>query len=124
MPAACPPDAIATAKDSVGGALAVAASIGGAAGNEVAQVARAAFVDGLQFASRAGAVVTLIGVVVTLLWLPARARGRDVTVQAGEFADEHPELRPQEAAAPSTASRSATSPGPSLAGSATNPIPS
>ena len=35
-----PADAIATAKDSVGGALAVAASIGGAAGSQVAQVAR------------------------------------------------------------------------------------
>ena len=120
-----PASAVAAAKDSVGGALAVAASIGGAAGNEVAQVARAAFVDGLAFASRAGALVTLIGVVITLLWLPARARGRDVTVQAGEFAAEHPELRPQEAAAPSTASRSATSPGSSASpGSAANPIPS
>jgi len=119
-----PANAVAAAKDSVGGALSVAASIGGAAGNEVAQVARSAFVDGLAFASRAGALVTLIGVVITLLWLPARARGRDVTVQAGEFAAEHPELRPQEAA-PSTASRSATSPGPSTSpGSAANPIPS
>ena len=36
-----PADAVAAAKDSVGGALAVAASIGGAAGNELAQVARA-----------------------------------------------------------------------------------
>jgi Na+/melibiose symporter-like transporter len=119
-----PASAVAAAKDSVGGALAVAASIGGAAGNEVAQVARSAFVDGLQFASRAGALVTLIGVVITLLWLPARARGRDVTVQAGEFAAEHPELRPQEAA-PSTTSRSATSPDSSASpGSAANPIPS
>ena len=119
-----PASAVTAAKDSVGGALAVAASIGGAAGNEVAQVARSAFVDGLQFASRAGALVTLIGVVITLLWLPARARGRDVTVQAGEFAAEHPELRPQEAA-PSTTSRSATSPGSSASpGSAANPIPS
>jgi len=119
-----PANAVAAAKDSVGGALSVAASIGGAAGNEVAQVARSAFVDGLAFASRAGALVTLIGVVITLLWLPARARGRDVTVQAGEFAAEHPELQPQEAA-PSTASRSATSPGPSTSpGSAANPIPS
>ena len=49
---------------------------------------------------RAGAVVTLIGVVVTLIWLPARARGRDVTLQAGEFADEHPELRPDHVPAP------------------------
>jgi EmrB/QacA subfamily drug resistance transporter len=120
-----PADAIAAAKDSVGGALAVAGSIGGAAGNGLAQVARSAFVDGLEVASRAGALVTLVGVVITLLWLPARARGRDVTVQAGEFAAEHPELRPQEAAAPSSASRSATSPGPSASpGSATNPIPS
>ena len=120
-----PADAIAAAKDSVGGALAVAGSIGGAAGNGLAQVARSAFVDGLEVASRAGALVTLVGVVITLLWLPARARGRDVTVQAGEFAAEHPELRPQEAAAPSNASRSASSPGPSASpGSAANPIPS
>jgi Na+/melibiose symporter-like transporter len=120
-----PADAIATAKESVGGALGVAASVGGAVGNQVGQVARDAFVDGLQFASRAGALVTLIGVVVTLLWLPARARDRDATLQAGEFAAEHPELRPHEAPAPSAASRSATSPGsPASPGAATDPIPS
>ena len=50
--------------------------------------ARAAFMDGFRAASRVGAVVTLIGVVITLLWLPARARQRDVTLQAGEFAAE------------------------------------
>jgi EmrB/QacA subfamily drug resistance transporter len=120
-----PASAIDAAKDSVGGALGVAASIGGAAGNAVAQVARDAFVDGLAFASRAGALVTLVGVVITLLWLPARARGRDATLQESEFAAEHPELRPHEAPAPSTASRSATSPGSSASpGSAANPIPS
>jgi len=119
-----PADAIATAKDSVGGALGVAASIGGAVGTQVAQVAKNSFVDGLQVASRAGALVTLIGVVVTLLWLPARARDHDMTLQAGEFAAEHPELRP-EAPAPSAASRSASSPGsPASPGAATDPIPS
>jgi EmrB/QacA subfamily drug resistance transporter len=119
---ALPASAIAAAKDSVGGALAVAASVGGAAGSQVADVARNAFVDGLQFASRAGALVTLIGVAVTLIWLPARARDRDMTLQAGEFAAEHPELRPDDAPAPATASRSAAAPG-SPAPSA-DPIPS
>ncbi|HEX6786460.1 MAG TPA: DHA2 family efflux MFS transporter permease subunit [Acidimicrobiales bacterium] len=119
-----PADAIAAAKDSVGGALGVAASVGGAVGNQVAQIAKDAFVDGLQVASRAGALVTLIGVVVTLLWLPARARDHDATMQAGEFAAEHPELGP-EAPAPSAASRSASSPeSPASPGAATDPIPS
>jgi hypothetical protein len=91
----------------------------------VASVARDAFVDGLQVASRAGALVTLIGVVVTLLWLPAHARDRDTTLQAGEFAAEHPEPRPQEAPASSAASRSAASPGsPASPGTAAGPIPS
>ena len=119
---ALPASAIAAAKDSVGGALAVAASIGGAAGSQVADVARNAFVDGMQFASRAGALVTLIGVAVTLVWLPARARDRDMSRQAGEFAAEHPERRPDDAPAPATASRSAAVPG--SPATSTDPIPS
>ena len=119
---ALPASAIVAAKDSVGGALAVAASIGGAAGSQVADVARNAFVDGMQFASRAGALVTLIGVAITLIWLPARARDRDMSRQAGEFAAEHPERRPDDASAPATASRSAAAPGSSA--TSADPIPS
>jgi EmrB/QacA subfamily drug resistance transporter len=77
------------AQDSVGGALQVATSVGGEAGRLITQSARSAFMDGLTTASRAGALVTLIGVFVILRWLPARARPRDVEMQAEEFAAEH-----------------------------------
>ncbi len=89
-----PPAAVAQAKDSIGGAAQVAATLGGAAGAAVVSAARSAFMDGFQTAVRSGAVVTLIGIVVTLKWLPARAKDDDVTVQASEFTAEHPELQP------------------------------
>jgi len=94
-----PASAVATAKDSLGGALKVAGAIGGAAGEKLADLAKSSFVDGLQAASRAGAIVTFIGVVVTILWLPAHARSHDVALQAGEFAAEHPGARPAPAPA-------------------------
>ena len=84
-----PASAVDAAQDSVGGALQVASSVGGAAGDLITQAARSAFMDGLRTASRAGALVTLIGVFVILRWLPARARPRDVERQAEEFATEH-----------------------------------
>ena len=67
----------------------MASSVGGEAGRLITQSARSAFMDGLTTASRAGALVTLIGVFVILRWLPARARPRDVEMQAEEFAAEH-----------------------------------
>jgi hypothetical protein len=84
-----PATAVDAAQDSIGGALRVASTVGGAAGDMITQAAGSAFMDGLRTASRAGALVTLIGVLVTLRWLPARARPRDVELQTEEFAAEH-----------------------------------
>jgi EmrB/QacA subfamily drug resistance transporter len=89
-----PVNIVEQAKDSVGAAMQAAAALGGAAGAGLKAAAGSAFIDGFQAALRVGAVVTLIGLVITLLWLPARARSRDTRRQAEEFTAEHPELQP------------------------------
>ena len=89
-----PAAALAEAEDSLGAALRVAGTIPGNLGQAVAESARGAFMDGLRVASLAGASVTVIGTIVTLLWLPARARASDATLQASEFAAEHAAPQP------------------------------
>ncbi len=89
-----PADVLATAKESVGGALQAASAIGGQAGQTLAAAARSAFIDGFHVSLLGGAAVTLVGVVVTLLWLPAHARQPDRVLQQAEFVAEHPELEP------------------------------
>jgi EmrB/QacA subfamily drug resistance transporter len=89
-----PADVLEQAKDSVGAALRAAAVIGGRTGDGIGAAARSAFIDGFHAALRVGALVTIIGVVITLVWLPARARPRDVDSQAEEFEAEHPGLQP------------------------------
>jgi EmrB/QacA subfamily drug resistance transporter len=86
-----PADVLEQAKDSVGAALQAAAAIGGSTGDGIGAAARSAFIDGFHAALRVGALVTIIGVVITLVWLPARARAGDVDSQAEEFEAEHPE---------------------------------
>ena len=68
-----PGDAATAAGDSVGAALAVADRIGGPSGEALAEVARQSFVDGLHVAVLIGAGVALLGALVALAWLPARA---------------------------------------------------
>jgi EmrB/QacA subfamily drug resistance transporter len=92
-----PASLVAQAKDSVGAAMGAAAQLGGAAGERLQALAADAFMGGFSAALRVGAVVTLVGLVVTLVWLPARARVRDVSGQAREFTGEHPELQPDPA---------------------------
>ena len=58
---------------SLGGALAVAASAGGATGALLARGARDAFTSGMEISFLVGAVVALGGVVTVLVWLPSRA---------------------------------------------------
>ena len=72
--AGLPAAAAEVARDSLGGALAVAQQVGGRAGQGLVEVARAAFVDGTGFAMLVGAVFALAGAVVAVLFLPARAR--------------------------------------------------
>ena len=69
-----PAAAAEVARDSLGGALAVAQQVGGPAGQGLVDVARVAFVDGTGFAMLVGSVFALAGAVVALLFLPARAR--------------------------------------------------
>jgi hypothetical protein len=82
-----PPDVANGIKDSVGFALQAAARIGGSAGAELADAARAAFIDGFHAGLIVGGVVAAIGAVCVVLWLPARARRRDIERQDAEFTD-------------------------------------
>jgi hypothetical protein len=68
-----PDQALDTATSSVGAALAVAQRIGPAA-EPLVNAARQAFVDGMVIGSRVTAVVAVLGALVALKWLPARAQ--------------------------------------------------
>jgi EmrB/QacA subfamily drug resistance transporter len=92
-----PPDVLATAKESVGGALQAAAQVGGDAGRALAGAARSAFIDGFHASLLAGSFVTLIGLVVAVIWLPAHAREPEQEFQRAEFLAEHAELEPHPA---------------------------
>ena len=84
-----PADVLTVAKQSVGGALQAAAQIGGQAGQALANVARSAFIDGFHASLLAGSVVTFIGIIVAIVWLPAHAREHDRELQLTEFRAEH-----------------------------------
>jgi EmrB/QacA subfamily drug resistance transporter len=72
-----------TINGSVGGALAVAGRVGGALGAQLAQVAKSAFVSGMDLGLTTGAAVALAGGILALLWLPGRAPARISRVGAG-----------------------------------------
>ena len=63
-------------RGSLGGALEVAARVGGTLGAELADYARQAFVSGMDLALRAGAFVVLAGCLVALIVLPWDYRRR------------------------------------------------
>lgn len=84
-----PPQVVDTAKSSLGGAIAVAPNLPGGLGAELLKVANQGFVDSLHTGALVAAGATFCGVVVALLFLPARARSHDVEVQAVEYAEEH-----------------------------------
>ena len=73
-----PASAAAAASDSIGAATAVAAQIGGAAGQALLAAADRAFVDGLGIAVLIASVVAGAGALLVILFLPSRAR-EDVT---------------------------------------------
>jgi EmrB/QacA subfamily drug resistance transporter len=60
---------------SLGGAQAVAAHVGGAAGALLDQAARAAFISGMDLGLRVGAILALTGALLALVALPARPHG-------------------------------------------------
>jgi predicted MFS family arabinose efflux permease len=80
-----PPAILEGIKDSVGYALGVASKLGGSAGAELADAARAAFIDGFHAGIVVAGVVAAVGAVAVLLWLPARARHQDIERQHAEF---------------------------------------
>jgi len=69
-----PPTVASTILGSLGGALAVSASAGGATGALLARAARTAFVSGNGVALAAGAIVSLGGAVLVLVALPSQPR--------------------------------------------------
>ena len=71
----------AAAQDSLSGALATAAGVGGQAGARLAATAQEAFVSGMHTAVLVGAAIALIGALVALLFLPAR-EGATTTMPA------------------------------------------
>jgi EmrB/QacA subfamily drug resistance transporter len=84
-----PPEAQTAAKDSIGGALGVAADGAqrgfGDFATQFAADAKDAFVVAMHRGVLVGAVVALLGAVMAYLWLPARARSQDVESQTAEF---------------------------------------
>ncbi len=63
-----------TISGSIGGALTVAAHLGGGLGADLAQVARSAFISGMDLGLATGAGVAIAGAVLALAWLPGRAQ--------------------------------------------------
>ena len=67
-----PPALRATASESVGGALAVAGRLPGAAGAELADAARTGFVQAMHLTSSVSSAVALFGALVVLRYMPGR----------------------------------------------------
>lgn len=67
---------------SLGGALAIAARVGGVRGDTLADIARQGFVSGMDLAMLVGACVVAIGAVMALVFLPSRAKPQDPSLQA------------------------------------------
>ena len=64
----------ATILRSIGGALGVAAHLGGTLGAQLARAARSAFISGTDLALLSAAAVVLVGCLLAAAALPARAR--------------------------------------------------
>jgi hypothetical protein len=73
-----PPEAATAVREGVGGASIVAERIGGPEGQALLEAARSAFVDGMGVALVVAGAVTLVGALVALVFLPARATTDDV----------------------------------------------
>ncbi len=69
-----PPDAAATANDSIGPALALAARLGGQEGQALAAAARSAFVDAMGTTAIVAAGFAVAGALIALIFLPAHER--------------------------------------------------
>ena len=72
-----PAAVLTTILGSLGGALAVAAHVGGILGAALAHLARSAFISGMDLGLTVGAVVALAGALIALVALPARPAADD-----------------------------------------------
>lgn len=72
-PPGAPPEVADVVTDSVGGAIAVAARLGGSEGAALAAMARDAFLDAMDAAMILAAAVAFVGAIVAWRFMPARA---------------------------------------------------
>jgi EmrB/QacA subfamily drug resistance transporter len=85
-------------ENSLGFALETASRLGGPAGETLANTARTAFVDGMHQGFLVAAAAALVGAIVALVWLPARARRATEELEA-EYEAEQAEPTPAPAPA-------------------------
>jgi len=76
-----PAPALDAAKESMGAALAVGNQVGGSDGARIIDAARDAFVHAMARASLVTAAFSVLGAVVALRWLPARATDHDEALE-------------------------------------------
>jgi hypothetical protein len=76
-----PAPALDAAKESMGAALAVGNQVGGSDGARIVDAAREAFVHAMTRASLVTAAFAVIGAIVALRWLPARATDHDEAIE-------------------------------------------
>jgi hypothetical protein len=79
-----PAPAVAAARESVAAALGVAAQAPAAAQHAIIGAAQSAFLDGMHAGSWVAAGAALVGAVVAIACLPARAASKDVGEEIGE----------------------------------------
>jgi DHA2 family multidrug resistance protein-like MFS transporter len=92
LPAGVPAEAALVARDTLGGAVGVAANLPGVLGSELLQVSRDAFVHGMQVAASISAVVAIAVAVLALAMLRKVGAGAEREAAAGadnEQAREH-----------------------------------
>jgi EmrB/QacA subfamily drug resistance transporter len=82
-----PDEAVAAAKSGVGSALAIAERAG-AAGTQIADLARDAFVDAMHMGAVVAATAAVAGALVAIVFLPAHARREDEELQEHEYEEE------------------------------------
>ncbi len=93
-PAQPPSGIVHEIENSLGFALQFAARLGGPAGEALANAARSGFVDGMQPGLLVAAGAAVLGAIMALAWLPARARQADVDAQAAAYAAARGEAAP------------------------------
>jgi DHA2 family multidrug resistance protein-like MFS transporter len=89
LPAGVPPEAVDTARDTLGGAVAVSAELPPQIGSALAEAARVSFVDGIHVVATVTTVVALAAAIAAarLLWnVPKRADHAEATVTTQEAA--------------------------------------